>query len=104
MDVNYKEDFGVYIQPINQGTSYHIEFDLYYEPESNNVVKTIKENILEIRNNLLDNGAFFSRPYGIWAEDVFSHHSAETINALKKVKKIFDPNNVLNPGVLCFDD
>ena len=28
----------------------------------------------------------------------------ETITALKKVKKIFDPNNILNPGVLCFDD
>ena len=104
MNTNYKKDFGVYIQPINQGTSYHIEFDLYYEPESDNVVKTIKKNILEIGNHLLDNGAFFSRPYGIWAKDVFSHHSTETIDALKKVKKIFDPNNVLNPGVLCFDD
>ncbi|MHA1507468.1 MAG: FAD-binding oxidoreductase [Promethearchaeota archaeon] len=104
MDDIYKKDFGIYIQPINQGTSYHLEFDIYYEPESNNAVKTIKEKILEVGNQLIDNGAFFSRPYGIWAEDVFSHHSAETIDALKKVKKIFDPNNVLNPGVLCFDD
>jgi hypothetical protein len=104
IDAKYKKDFGIYIQPINQGTSYHIEFDFYYELESDNVVKTIKEKILAIRNQLMDNGAFFSRPYGILAKDVFSRHSAETIVALKKVKKIFDPNNVLNPGVLCFDD
>ena len=104
MEANYEKEFGIYIQPINQGTSYHIEFDLHYEPENDNVVKTIKEKILDIGNRLMDSGAFFSRPYGIWAKDVFSHHSAETIDALKKVKKIFDPNNVLNPGVLCFDD
>ena len=71
---------------------------------NNYVVKTIKKKILDVGNQLMDSGAFFSRPYGIWAKDVFSHHSAETIDALKKVKKIFDPNNVLNPGVLCFDD
>ena len=104
MDANYKKDLGIYIQPINQGTSYHIEFDLHYEPEKANVVRTIKEKVIEVGNQLMDNGAFFSRPYGIWAKNVFSHHSAEIVDALKKVKKIFDPNNVLNPGVLCFDD
>ena len=104
MDANYKKDLGIYIQPINQGTSYHIEFDLHYEPEKANVVRTIKEKVIEVVNQLMDNGAFFSRPYGIWAKNVFSHHSAEIVDALKKVKKIFDPNNVLNPGVLCFDD
>jgi hypothetical protein len=104
METKYKDDFGIYIQPINQGTSYHIEFDIYYEPEEESVVKTVKEKILGVGNQLMDNGAFFSRPYGIWAKDVFSHNSTETIDALKKVKKIFDPNNVLNPGVLCFDD
>ena len=104
METNYKEDFGIYIQPINQGTSYHIEFDSFYEPKDESVVKTIKDTILGVGNQLMDNGAFFSRPYGIWTKDVFSHHSAETVDTLKKVKKIFDPNNVLNPGVLCFDD
>jgi len=104
METSYKEDFGVYIQPINQGTSYQVEFDLYYDPEDESVVKTILEKILSVGNQLMDKGAFFSRPYGIWTKDVFSHHSVETIDALKKVKKIFDPNNVLNPGVLCFDD
>ncbi|MBA7665562.1 hypothetical protein ES703_73636 [subsurface metagenome] len=52
----------------------------------------------------MDSGAFFNRPYGLWAKEVFKRHTDSTQTALKKVKKIFDPNNVLNPGVLCFDN
>ena len=53
----------------------------------------------------MENGAFFNRPYGSWSKEVFKHQSDQTTVALKKVnRKIFDPNNVLNPGVLCFDN
>ncbi len=104
METKFEKDLGIYIQPINQGTSYHIEFDLHYDPEDINEVNAIKEKNRGIRAQLMDIGAFFSRPYGVWAKDVFSHHSLEIIDALKKVKQIFDPNKVLNPGVLCFDD
>jgi len=97
-------DIGVYIQPINQGTSYHSELDIYYDAKDNLVLEILKAKFLEISTRLMDLGAFFNRPYGVWAKDVYAHHSEETITALKKVKKIFDPNNVLNPGVLCFDD
>jgi FAD/FMN-containing dehydrogenase len=31
----------------------------------------------------------------------FNRDAASTI-ALKKIKGIFDPNNVMNPGKLCF--
>jgi hypothetical protein len=97
-------DLGIYIQPINQGTSYHCEFDIYYDPNNNNLVDNVKDKFLEISKQLMDLGAFFSRPYGILAKEAYTHQSAENINALKKVKKIFDPNNILNPGVLCFDN
>lgn len=104
VEKNNTKNLGVYIQPINQGTSYHLEFDFYYEPEDSSNVIALEEKIMKINTQLLDNGAFFSRPYGKWAKNVFSQHSLETIDALKKVKNIFDPNNILNPGVLCFDD
>ena len=52
----------------------------------------------------MKNGAFFNRPYGDLTKEIYAHHDQETVNALRKVKKIFDPNNILNPGVLCFDD
>ncbi|MFX1408635.1 MAG: FAD-binding oxidoreductase [Promethearchaeota archaeon] len=100
----FPSDLGIYIQPINQGTSYHCEFDIYYDPNNNSLAENIKDKFLEISKQLMDLGAFFSRPYGILAKEVYAHQSAENVNALKKVKKIFDPNNILNPGVLCFDN
>ncbi|MFX1275592.1 MAG: FAD-binding oxidoreductase [Promethearchaeota archaeon] len=96
-------DLGIYIQPINQGTSYHCEFNLFYNPEEYARSQDFKERYMGISKELMDNGAFFNRPYGLWADEVFNRHADSTQMALKKVKKIFDPKNVLNPGVLCFD-
>lgn len=98
------EQFGVYIQAINQGTSYHCEFDLYYDIKDDRILQKTHEEFIKISNELIRNGAFFNRPYGLWAEMVYANHEQEIISALKKVKNIFDPNNILNPGVLCFDD
>ena len=46
-------------------------------------------------------GAYFSRPYGIWANMVYKADARTTV-VTQKVKDIFDPNNVMNPGKLCF--
>ncbi|MFX0029539.1 MAG: FAD-binding oxidoreductase [Candidatus Hermodarchaeota archaeon] len=93
-------DLGIYIQAINQGTSYHCEFDIYYDIEDE---ESVNKKFMDLSIKFMDNGAFFNRPYGVWANEVFKKHEQSTHKALKKVKKIFDPNNVLNPGVLGFD-
>jgi len=98
------KNLGIYIQPINQGTSYHCEFDIYYNPNNKEETLDVKEKFLRTSIDLMNSGAFFNRPYGLWAKEVYERHEDSTQKALKKVKKIFDPNNVLNPGVLCFDD
>lgn len=98
-----QENLGVYIQAINQGTSYHCEFDLYFDKQDQKTVKEVKAMFLSLSSRLINSGAFFNRPYGLWAKEIFSHHMDSTQTALKKIKKIFDPNNVLNPGVLCFE-
>jgi FAD/FMN-containing dehydrogenase len=46
-------------------------------------------------------GAYFSRPYDIWANMVYNRDAQSTM-LLKEIKEIFDPNHVLNPGKLCF--
>jgi FAD/FMN-containing dehydrogenase len=51
---------------------------------------------------LMNHGAFFSRPYGAWADLVYRDY-AEGVAALRELKRIFDPNNILNPGKLCFE-
>ena len=99
----YNKDLGIYIQPINQGTSYHCEFDIFYDSNDKEESSKVKQKFLEISFKLMDSGAFFNRPYGIWAKEAYKRQSEQTITALKKVKQIFDPNNILNPGVLCFE-
>lgn len=96
-----QDDLGIYIQAINQGTACHVEFNCYHDPLEK---ENIKDQFIELSITLMDNGAFFNRPYGPLAKDVYARHDENTTIALKKVKGIFDPNNVLNPGVLCFDD
>ncbi len=102
--VGQEVEVGTYIQAINQGTAYHCEFDLFHDPMEGNKLSRVKQLFLTIGQQLIKQGAFFNRPHGLLAKMIFENYSEETIRALKKVKNIFDPNNILNPGVLCFDD
>jgi FAD/FMN-containing dehydrogenase len=92
---------GVYIQPVVQGTSYHCEFNLFYDPESQSERSRVKELSTSATKNLMADGAFFSRPYGDDARMIINKDAA-TVAVLHKFKKIFDPNNVMNPGKVCF--
>jgi FAD/FMN-containing dehydrogenase len=92
---------GVYIQPIVQGTSYHCEFNLFYDPENRNEAVRVKELSATATKSLMAKGAFFSRPYGENAGMILNKDGAN-VAVLNKFKKIFDPNNVMNPGKICF--
>jgi hypothetical protein len=94
-------DIGVYLQPVHQGASCHCEFYLPYD--RNNAVETdrMRGFFNRASGEVLKQGAYFSRPYGIWANMAYNR-DAQTTTVLKKIKGIFDPNNVMNPGKLCF--
>ena len=62
------ENIGVYIQPVAQGTSCHCEFDLYYDKGNREGSDLVKEIEIEAVDRLEEQGAFFSRPYGNWAD------------------------------------
>jgi len=94
-------DIGVHIQPVCQGHGHHVEISLPYDPEDSAESEMVKDLYVSASKTLMDNGAFFSRPYDLLAGTVFNRDAA-TRDALRKVKEIFDPNNVLNPGKLCF--
>lgn len=94
-------DIGVYVQPQHQGVSQQIEFNLPYNPADSREVEMVKAIYDEASEALISQGAYFSRPYGAWAEMVYSRDATAT-RILRIVKGIVDPNNVLNPGKLCF--
>jgi FAD/FMN-containing dehydrogenase len=94
-------DMGVYLQPIVQGTNIHCEFSLFYDPENPGEANRIKELSSEVVKKLMAHGAFFSRPYGESAGMIMNRDAA-TVAILNKLKKMFDPNHVMNPGKVCF--
>ena len=59
----------------------------------------MRELYAKASEDLINKGAYFSRPYGIWADMAYNRDAQATI-LLKNVKKIFDSNNVMNPGKL----
>jgi len=94
-------DMGVYLQPIVQGTNLHCEFNLFYDPESPRESERVRELSASAIKKLMDRGAYFSRPYGE-STSVIMNRDAATVAALRRVKMILDPDNVMNPGKLCF--
>ncbi len=92
---------GCYVQPIDNGRSCHCEFDLFYNVGDSDEVEKVKRITRESAERLLNGGALFTRPYGILSDLVYRKAADYTL-ALKKVKAIFDSNNILNPGNLCF--
>jgi FAD/FMN-containing dehydrogenase len=94
-------EMGVYIQPLVQGVNCHCEFNLFYDPEDRVEADRVKGLAARATGALMDLGAFFSRPYGDNARMIIDRDAA-TAAALKKIKAIVDPDNIMNPGKLCF--
>ncbi len=94
-------DVGCYIQPIESSRACHCEFNFFYNPENPQEAARITALYAEAARVALGFGAFYSRPYGILADMVYSRATGYTM-MLKKTKNVIDPNNIMNPGRLCF--
>jgi FAD/FMN-containing dehydrogenase len=94
-------DMGIYVQPIVQGTGIHGEFSLFYDPTNASEASRVRKLAAAAVKSLTAHGAFFSRPYGENARMIVNRDAASTA-MLNKLKNIFDPNHVMNPGKVGF--
>lgn len=57
----------------------------------------LEEMVEKLNIKLLDEGAFFDNPSGKLAEKLYSR-TGNYLNMMKRIKKLVDPKNILNPG------
>ncbi len=94
-------DIGSYIQPIEHNRACQIEFTFFYNGKDAAAKARVAALYKDAAKALINEGALFTRPYGELSPMVYER-AAGYVQALKRVKKIFDPNNIMNPGNLCF--
>jgi FAD/FMN-containing dehydrogenase len=94
-------EIGMYIQPIEHNRACRPEFNFFYDPEDQAETAVVRALYNEAARVLLNDGAIFTRPYGDLAPIIYEK-AATYAMTLKRLKKVFDPNNIMNPGNLCF--
>ena len=92
---------GIYIQPIEHNRACRPELSFFYDPSDEDETAMVRTLYNEAARVLLNDGAVFTRPYGSLAPIVYEK-AATYARTLKRLKKVFDPNNIMNPGNLCF--
>ena len=92
---------GGYLLPLERGRAIHCEFDLYCVQSESPVREQVRETWLKASESLINGGAYFSRPYGPWA-DMMYRRSGNYTERLKEIKAAVDPQSIMNPGKLCF--
>ena len=94
-------DLGSYLQPIEHNRACHLEFHFFYDPVNPIEIEKVRSLYREAAIALMNEGALFTRPYGELAPMVYERATGYTM-VLRRVKKVFDPKNIMNPGSLCF--
>ncbi|MEW6550113.1 MAG: FAD-binding oxidoreductase [Spirochaetota bacterium] len=93
------EDLGVYVNPQNMGTSYHCEFILSYDGGCAKGTARAKKLFAAASEKFAGMGAYYLRPHGAWSR-LQLNKDAQSAAILKRMKDIFDPNNIMNTGKL----
>jgi FAD/FMN-containing dehydrogenase len=92
-EVNAEHGPAVYIQPVVQGVSSHIEFT-WTGTRGDKAADDAFRMVMEASRAA---GAFFSRPYGAWTDLAFAQ-GEETRGMLATAKTLLDPRGIFNPG------
>jgi hypothetical protein len=94
-------DIGCSIQPVENGRACQLQFNFYYNPRDEAEKQEIRALYADAAVAALEKGAYFTQPHGVMADMVY-RKNGDYYSILKRVKKLFDPSGILNPGNLCF--
>ena len=94
------ENTGITLQPQVQGRAFSIACSIFCEDTFSDI-SSAEKTLGGLSGGLFKAGAYFDRPYGALSVLVYKADPRST-EALKKLKAIFDPDGILNPGKLCF--
>ena len=89
------DDLIVYVQASQMARNCQIEFVINADEQTADTL----EQMLGIA--LLDNKAFFSRPYGKLVEEIYNRYEDQK-RYMPLIKEFFDENNIMNPGKLVY--
>lgn len=95
------KDIGFYLQPIERARICFCQYGFHCDPNQAIDVDRVRRLYLEASEKAISMGGIFTTPYGSWADMVYSR-AASYATVMKVVKNTFDPNNIMNPGKLCF--
>lgn len=93
-----RKDIGTLLLPA-EASRVHYQYSFYFNPENPQEHMIVKKLFETLSSTLIKMGAFFSRPYGEWADLVYAKAGAYK-SMLKTIKKAIDPENIMNPGKL----
>jgi len=94
-------DIGFYLQPIERGRICYCQYGFHCNPNDAKDKEKVRRLYLEASEQVIRLGGLFTTPYGPWADMVYSRTAVYTAT-MKVVKDALDPDNILNPGKLCF--
>ena len=65
-------------------------------------VERVKKLWLEANEVCVNMGAVPDKPYGPVADMIYRRYNSNYTSLIKSLKRELDPNNIMNPGQLCF--
>jgi len=95
-------DIGEYLLPIERGRNCYLEMDFHCDLDDPEEVQQVNKLWLEANETCVNMGAVLDKPYGPLADMIYRRFNSNYVSLLKNLKKELDPNNIMNPGQLCF--